>query len=227
MTARRQFLAMLRKDVLVELRTREMLLSMFLFAVLALVVFHYAFAANGGDVSSSAGGMLWVVFLFAALLGLNRSFGREKDEGCLDGLLLCPVDRVLVFVAKAVANLVFLLVIQVLVVPVFAVFFAGPGPGAHAGGFVLVVLLTDIGICVLGTLLATMAAGTRARDVLPPVAFLPRAVPLLIAATSATADIVAGHATLGDVLGRLGFMAAYDAVFLVVAYGTYDYLLGD
>jgi heme exporter protein B len=227
MTARRQFLALVRKDILIELRTREMLLSMFLFAVLALVVFHYAFAADGRDITGSAGGMLWVVFLFAALLGLNRSFGREKDEGCLDGLLLCPVDRVLVFLAKAAANLVFLLVIQVLVVPVFVLFFVQRGFGAHAGSLALVVALADVGICVLGTLLATLAAGTRARDLLLPVAFLPLAVPLFIAATSATTDIVAGGAAFGDVLGRLGFLAAYDVVFLVVAYGTYDYLLGE
>jgi len=223
--SRRQFLALLRKDVLVELRTREMLLSMFLFAILAMVVFHYAFAPARADLTGLAGGMLWVVFLFASLLGLNRSFGRERDEGCLDGLLLCPVDRVVVFLAKATANLLFLALIQLLVTPVFALFFVERGFGGQATSFALVVLLADVGISALGTLLATLAAGTRARDLLLPVLFLPLAIPLFMAATSATTAIVATGAGLTSLAGRLGFLAVYDAVFLVVAYGTYDYLL--
>jgi len=225
---RRQFLAMLRKDLLIELRTREMLLSMFLFAVLALVVFHYAFDPKGGsDLTPLAGGILWVVFLFAALLGLNRSFAREKDEGCLDGLLLCPADRIVVFLAKAAANFIFLAAIQILVVPVLALFFVHGGIASHSGPLALVVFLADVGFAVLGTLLATMAAGTHARDLLLPVAFLPLVAPLLIAATSATTDLVSGGAGIGDLAGRLVFLAAYDAVFLVAAYGTYDYLLSE
>ena len=223
--SRRQFLALLRKDVLVELRTREMLLSMFLFAILAMVVFHYAFAPGRADLTSLAGGMLWVVFLFASLLGLNRSFGRERDEGCLDGLLLCPVDRVVVFLAKATANLLFLALIQLLVTPVFALFFVERGFGGQATSFALVVLLADVGISALGTLLATLAAGTRARDLLLPVLLLPLAIPLFMAATSATTAIVATGAGLTSLAGRLGFLAVSDAVSLVVAYGPYDHLL--
>jgi heme exporter protein B len=225
---RRQFFALLRKDLLIELRTREMLLSMFLFAVLALVVFHYAFDPKGGaDLTPLAGGMLWVVFLFAALLGLNRSFAREKDENCLDGLLLCPADRVVVFLAKAASNFIFLAIIQVLVVPVLMLFYVHGGTAGLSGSLVLVVVLADVGFSVLGTLLATMAAGTRARDLLLPIAFLPLVVPLLIAATSATTDLISGGAGIGALAGRLGFLAGYDAVFLVAAYGTYDYLLSE
>jgi heme exporter protein B len=226
--AGRQFLAMLRKDVLIELRRREMLLSMLLFAVLALVAFHYAFDPRGhADLTPLAGGMLWIVFLFAALLGLNRSFAHEKDGACLDGLLLCPTDRMVVFLAKAAANFLFLLAIQILVVPVLALFFVHGGLISRSGPLVLIILLADAGFSVLGTLLATMAAGTRARDLLLPVAFLPLAVPLLIAATSATTDLVTEAAGLGALAGRLGFLAGYDAVFLVAAYGTYDYLLSE
>ena len=171
--------------------------------------------------------MLWVVFLFAALLGLNRSFAREKDEGCLDGLLLCPADRVVVFLAKAASNFIFLAIIQVLVVPVLMLFYVHGGTAGLSGSLVLVVFLADVGFAVLGTLLATMAAGTRARDLLLPVAFLPLVVPLLIAATSATTDLISGGAGIGALAGRLGFLAGYDAVFLVAAYGTYDYLLSE
>jgi len=226
--ARRQFLAILRKDLLTELRTRETLLAMFLFAVLALVVFHYAFDPRGTlDMTPYAGGMLWVVFLFAALLGLNRSFAQEKDEGCLDGLLASPVDRVVVFAAKACANLLFLALVQLLVVPLFTLFFVQHGYAGHAGGIALVVLLADAGIAVLGTLLATLAVNTRARDLLLPIVFLPLVVPLLVAATTATTAIIAEGAGLGAIGGRLLFLGAYDVVFLVAAYGTYDYLLGE
>lgn len=223
-----QFVALLRKDVVLELRTREMLLGMLLFAVLALVVFHYAFDPTGSaDLAPLTGGMLWVVIVFAALLGLNRSFAREKDDGCLDGLLLCPVDRIVVFLAKATANLIFLAAIEVLVVPVFLLFFVERGLGGRAGALALIVLLADVGISVLGTLLATLAAGTRARDLLLPVVFLPLIVPLMIAATSATTAIIQDGVGFGAVGGRLGFLAAFDAVFLVAAYGTYDYLLSE
>ena len=226
--ARRQFLAMLHKDLLLELRTRAMLVSMFLFAVLTLVVFHFAFDPRGSnDLTPLAGGMLWVVFLFAALLGLNRSFAHEQDEGCLDGLLMCPSDRFVLFLAKATANFVFLAAIQVVVVPLLVLFYVRAGAGSHAGGLALVVFLADVGFSVLGTLLATLAAGTRARDLLLPVAFLPLVVPLLIAATSATTAVISSGAGIHEVAARLGFMAGYDAVFLVAAYGTYDYLLSE
>lgn len=225
---RRQFRALLRKDVTSELRTKEMLVSMFLFAVLAMVVFHYAFSVRRDvDLTFFTGGMLWVTFIFGALLGLNRSFVHEKDEGCLDGLLLCPVDRVTIFFAKMAANLVFLGVIQLLTVPVFSVFFVTRGYWGDLGALLAVLVLADLGICALGTLLATISMNTRARDLLLPIVFLPLIVPLLVAATSATTAIFAQTAT-GDALWpRLAFLAGYDAVFLVVAWGTYDFAIGE
>ncbi len=124
MNGRAQFMAILRKDLIRELRTRDMIVSMILFVLLAMVIFHYAFTVKEGtDLTFFTGGMLWVTFIFAMLLGLNRSFAQEKDEQCLDGLLLCPVDRVTIFFAKTAGNLVFLLIIQAVAVPVFALFF--------------------------------------------------------------------------------------------------------
>jgi heme exporter protein B len=181
-----QFAAMLRKDLIRELRTREVLFSVFLFVMLSLVIFHYAFAAATPTSPYFTGGMLWVTFLFGALLGLNRSFAQEKDEGCLDGLLLCPVDRVTIFLAKTAGNLVLLLAIQAVAVPVFTLFFIERSYLAELPLFIAVVLLADLGICALGTLLATISMNSRARDLLLPVLFLPLIVPLLIAATSAT-----------------------------------------
>ena len=219
---------MVRKDIVSELRSRETVVSMFLFVVLAMVVFHYAFTVpGGGDLSFYTGGMLWVVFVFGALLGLNRSFAHEKDEGCLDGLLLCPVDRVTIFLAKMTANLVFLGLIQLLAVPVFALFFATGRMATHLLAFLALVVLADLGIAALGTLLATIAMHTRARDLLLPILFLPLVIPLLIAAASGTSAVLAGSAGSVSVLGRLAFLLVYDGVFLVLAYGTYDVAIGE
>lgn len=224
----RQFTAILRKDLIRELRTREMLVSMFLFVMLALVIFHYAFGVDEDvDLTYFTGGMLWVTFIFAALLGLNRSFAQEKDEQCLDGLLLCPVDRVTIFLAKTTGNLVFLLVIQAVSVPVFTLFFIERNFAGDLLLFLLVLLLADLGICTLGTLLATISMHTRARDLLMPILFLPLIVPVLIAATSATTAIFADGADLGGLAARLGFLAGFDAIFMVAAYGTYDFAIGE
>ncbi|MGZ4199154.1 MAG: heme exporter protein CcmB [Thermoleophilia bacterium] len=224
----RQFRALVRKDMVSELHTRETVVSMFLFVVLAMVVFHYAFTVpGGGELSFFTGGMLWVVFVFGALLGLNRSFAHEKDEGCLDGLLLCPVDRVTIFFAKMTANLIFLGLIQVLAVPVFALFFASGHIVSQLPVFLALVVLADLGIAALGTLLATIAMNTHARDLLLPIVFLPLVIPLLIAAASGTSAVLTGGAGFAALLGRLVFLLVYDGVFLVLAYGTYEAAIGE
>jgi heme exporter protein B len=191
----RQFMAILRKDLIRELRTREMLISMILFVLLAMVIFHYAFTVKeGADLTYFTGGMLWVTFIFAMLLGLNRSFAQEKDERCLDGLLLCPVDRVIIFLAKTAGNLIFLLIIQVVAVPVFTLFFV---ERSYVG------------------------------DLLLPIIFLPLIVPVLIAATGATTLIFAEGTGFGGLLARVLFLLGFDAVFVVAAYGTYDFAIGE
>jgi heme exporter protein B len=227
-SARRQFVAILRKDLIRELRTREMIVSMILFVLLAMVIFHFAFGVEENvDLTYFTGGMLWVTFTFAMLLGLNRSFAEEKDEQCLDGLLLCPVDRITIFFAKTAGNFIFLLIIQTVAVPVFTLFFIHRNYVDDLALFVLVLLLADVGICTLGTLLATISMNTRSRDLLMPVLFLPLIVPVLIAATAATTSIFAEGASLGAVAVRLLFLLAFDVVFIVAAYGTYDFAIGE
>ena len=220
-------MAMLRKDLVRELRTREMLVSMFLFVMLAMVIFHYAYGVHGANLTFLTGGMLWTVFIFVALLGFNRSFAQEKDEDCLDGLLLCPVDRVTIFLAKMSGNLIFLLIIQALAVPIFSLFFIKNSFAGHLPALIVVMLLADLGLCVLGTLLAAISMNTRARDLLLPIIFMPLTVPVLIGATTATTGIFAhgeGFAQLG---GKLLFLAAFDAIFMVAAYGTCDFVIGE
>ncbi len=223
----RQFKAILRKDLVRELRTKEMLISMFLFVMLAMVIFHYAFSVRAVDLTYFTGGMLWTVFIFAALLGLNRSFAQEKDENCLDGLLLCPVDRVIIFLSKMSGNLIFLLIIQVVAVPVFSLFFIKHSFLGHLAAFLVVLLLADLGLCALGTLLATISMNTHARDLLLPIIFLPLTVPVLIAATASTTGIFAQGDDFRELAGKLLFLAVFDAIFLVVAYGTYDFAIGE
>jgi len=244
--AGRQLLALLRRDLLLETRRLQTVLSMVIFAVVAMVVVRYGWSGaspgSHGDSGSlggpgSVGGagpgagtvpaaMLWVIFVFAAMLGLSRTFAHEREDECLDGLLLCPVDRVVVFCAKAITNLALLLVMQVVAIPVFGLFFL-EGSAVRLLACTPVVLLADIGLASVGTLVATMVLHARSRDLVLPVVLVPLLVPVVIAATSATAAIGDRGAPLADVLGRLGFLAAYDVVFLVLAWGTYDLLMRD
>jgi len=244
--AGRQLIALLRRDLLLETRRLQTVLSMVIFAVVAMVVVRYGWSADlqgpsgasfpsgdtapvgeaGPTVGAVPAAMLWVIFVFAAMLGLSRTFAHEREDDCLDGLLLCPVDRVLVFCAKAITNLALLLVMQVVAIPVFGLFFL-EGSAVRLLVCTPVVLLADIGLASVGTLVATMVLHARSRDLVLPVVLLPLLVPVVIAATSATAAIVDRGAPLADVLGRLGFLAAYDAVFLVLAWGTYGLLMRD
>ena len=139
----------------------------------------------------------------------------------------CPIDRVTIFLAKMTANLVFLGLIQVIAVPLFALFFATGRMATHLPAFLALVVLADLGIAALGTLLATIAMHTRARELLLPIVFLPLVIPLLIAAASGTSAVLSGTAGSGSVLGRLAFLLVYDGVFLVLAYGTYDVAIGE
>ncbi len=212
MSGWRQFKAILRKDLIRELRTREMIISMILFVLLAMIIFHYAFGVRENvDLTYFTGGMLWVTFIFAMLLGLNRSFAQEKDERCLDGLLLCPVDRVTIFFAKTAGNFIFLLIIQAVSVPVFTLFFVSRNYLGDLLPFFAVLLLADIGICALGTLLATISMHTRSRDLLMPIIFLPLIVPVLIAATAATTGVFSEGVTLSSIAVRLLFLLGFDA----------------
>lgn len=222
----RQSWAILKKDLILELRTKEMLTSMFLFIVLAMIVFNYAFGSNVQDFTLLAAGMLWVAFVFTSLLGLNRSFVHEKDEECLDGLLLCPVDRPVIFIAKAAGNFVFLSIVEVMAVPIFVIFFM-KGVFPNLGWLALTIFLGNLGICGVGTLLATISVNTKARDLMLPILFLPLAVPVLVAATSATNHIFLSQESLVELYVWLRFMAVYDIIFLMVAYATYDFIIGE
>jgi len=213
-------LAIVGKDVASELRTREVLSSMFVFAVLVIVVFNFAFELNVENNEAVAPGVLWVAIIFAGMLGLNRSFISEKDRGCMEGLLLCPVDRSAIYVGKMLGNLLFMLTMEAIVLPIFAAFF---NLSVFDPKLLLVVLLGTIGFAAVGTLFAAVAVHTRTREVMLPILLLPVAVPVLVAAVKATGEAIARTppSTPGP---WLGVLVGFDVIFLTVAYLTFEYV---
>lgn len=216
----------LRKELLVELRTLESIPGMSLFAVSTLVVFHFALnrSAVEGDL---AAGVLWVTLLFAAMLGVNRLFVADADQGGFDGLLLAPVDRVALLIAKALALGAYLVVLELIALPAFALLLLGPSLWPALPGLLAVLALADLGIAILGTLIAAIAVRTRARDLLGPLLALPLLVPIVIGAARASSPLLAGAHAGGLAARWLLLLGLYDLVFGLVAYAVFDFLLED
>ena len=209
-----------------ELRSPESVPAMVLFSLSTFVLFH--FALDEAEVSGNlASGILWVTLLFAAVLGINRLFVSEREEGGFDGFLLAPVDRTSLFVAKALVLFAFLAAVEVFVIAAFAILLLGPSPWPPLPELALILLLADIGIAVVGTLVAAIAVQTRARDLLVPLIALPLSVPLVIAGARATAPLLA-EGGAGALEARwLLTLGLYDLVFGLLAYAIFDFLLED
>ena len=223
---RRAVGALIRKDVRLELRTRESIPAMVLFSLSTFVLFH--FALDEAEVSGAlASGILWVTLLFAAVLGINRLFVADREEGGFDGFLLAPVDRTALFVAKATVLFGFLAAVEVFVVAAFAILLLGPSPWPGLPSLVLVLLLADAGLAVIGTLVAALAVQTRARDLLVPLLALPLSVPLVIAGARACEPLLAAGGAGALEARWLGVLGLYDLVFGLLAYAIFDFLLED
>jgi len=227
----RQFKAILRKDIAMELRTKEMVTSMGIYTLLTLVVYQVALSQTGSafDPRVIAGGLLWLAFIFTSMLGLNRSLVHEKDQGCLEALLLSPVDRPVIFFAKATGNLIFLAIVEALTVPLFAFMFlqqGGYSPGAW-WMVPLVMLAGSIGVAGVGTLLATMSVNTTGKDFVLAVLMIPLMYPLLLGAVSATsAAILGGDGSMQQYLTGLAWVGGYDAIMLLAAFALYEFVIG-
>ncbi len=219
----RKILAIVHKDIVAELRTKEMFSAMFVFAILVIVVFNFAFdlRVSGERVRQVAPGALWVAFAFSGVLGLNRTFVLEKDRGCLEGLLLAPVDHTAIYFGKMISTVLFMLVVEALMLPVFTAFF---GVNLFDLRLLLVVILGTVGFASVGTILSAMTAQTRAREVLLPILLLPVAAPVLIAAVKATAGILDGL-TMGEMARWWQLLLAFDLIFPAVAFMTFDYVV--
>jgi len=222
----RTALIVLRKDLRVELRTLETVPAMVLLAVVTFVIFH--FGLNRATIDGQlAAGVLTATLLFAAVLGINRLFVAEREQGGFDAFLLAPVDRSAMLLAKAAALFLFLSALEVIAVPAFALFLLGPPLGPALPGLILVLALANLGLSVIGTLLAAIAVQTRARDLIGPVISLPLLIPALIATARATGPLLTVH-TSGSPPGRwLAILGLYDLVFALLAYAVFDFLLED
>lgn len=213
--------AVLWKDVRIELRTKDMFTSMAVFAVLALLILNFAFDLRVPNKSTVAPGVLWVAIAFAGVLGLGRAFINEKDKGSLAGLLLAPVDRSAIYFGKMLANLVFILIVELFIVPLTVLFF---NVSLISLSLLLVLLLGTMGFAIVGTVFSALAVNTRAREVLLPVLLFPVLLPVLVAGIRITIGLIEGQ-PLSDFSNWLGLMAIFDALFLVVAVLTFDYVV--
>lgn len=213
--------ALLWKDLLSELRTRELLGGMVVFGLLVLLIFNFAFDLRVDSLGGVAPGVLWVTFTFAGVLGLGRSFLSERDRGAMDGLLLAPIERGAIYLAKLFGNVIFMAVVEAICLPLFIAFF---NYGAVTPEVVLIILLGTIGFGAVGTLFAAMAANTRARDVMLPLLVFPISVPVVIAAVVSTAQTFAG-APFSERVGWLGLLGAFDLVFVVICFVVFEFIV--
>ena len=209
------------KDLLAEWRSREALSAMLVFSLLVIFIFNFALELDAVARSSVTSGVLWVTFIFAGTLGLNRSWSVEKDRGCLDGLLLAPVDRTAIYFGKTLANLVFMLLVAAVVLPVYSVLY---NTNLFHPGLLLTIVLGSVGYVAVGTLLASMAVQARTRDILLPILLFPVAIPVLVAAVKASGGFLDGLA-FADVRPWLNLLIAYDIIFTAVAFMVFDYVV--
>lgn len=218
--------AILRKDLQVELRTFEALPAMTMFTITTFVLFRFGLDRESLD-GDLAAGVFWVTLLFAAVLGLNRLFVAEEEQGGFDGFLVAPVDRTAMFVAKATGLFLYLALVEVVAVTAFTILLLGPSPWGGLPGLLVILALGNLGIAIVGTLISGIAVRTRARDLIGPLITLPLLVPVILATSEATAALwaVDGAAALP---GRwVLILGIYDLLFGLIAYGVFDFLLED
>lgn len=214
-------LAVLWKDLAAEWRSREMLSAMLVFALLVIFIFNFALELQTQLRAGLSAGVLWVTLTFAGTLGLNRSLAVEKDRGCLDGLLLAPVDRVAIFAGKALANWAFMLIVAAIMLPLFGLFY---NAGLILPGVLLVVILGSEGYVAVGTLLASMAVQARTRDILLPILLFPVVIPVVVAAVKATGGYLQAL-PIEEIRPWLNLLLVYDVVFTSVAFMVFDSVL--
>jgi heme exporter protein B len=222
----RAAMTVLRKDLRLELRTLETIPAMVLLALVTFVIFHFGLNRDTID-GQLAAGILTATLLFASMLGINRLFVAEREQGGFDAFLLAPVDRTAMLVAKATALFLFLVVLEVVAVPAFKLFLLGPSLGPGLPGLILVLVLADLALAVIGTLVSAIAVHTRARDLIGPVVSLPLLIPALIATARAAGPLLALHPASSPPGRWLAILALYDVVFALLAYAVFDFLLED
>ncbi len=223
------YVALLKKDISQELHTKDMLTSMGLYALLVLVVYGAALAQAGADLFAVETTMTHIITSIGILyhMGLNRSFSHEKEHGCLEGILLVPMDRSVIFLAKATANLLFLLVVTIVTVPLFFFFFLGQVGAAPSWPLMIAPLFVGtVGIAGIGTMLSTITMNTRGKDVMLAVLFIPLMFPLLWACVAATTCVMCGAEGYMDTfVTSMALAGGYDVVMILVSWVLYDFVV--
>ncbi|MBI5934928.1 MAG: heme exporter protein CcmB [Chloroflexi bacterium] len=210
--------AVFRKDITAELRSREIIFAMMVFSMLVIVIFNFALELDPATRKEVTSGVLWATFAFAGTLGLNRSMAVEKDRGCLDGLLLAPVDRSAIYFGKVLSNLAFMFIVEAFVLPLYSALY---NVNLFNPGLLLVILLGSIGYTAVGTLLASMAVQARTRDVLLPILLFPIAIPVLLSAVKASTGFLNG-VEMAEIWPSLNLLIVYDVIFTAVAFMVFD-----
>lgn len=217
----RKVLAIVWKDVRAELRTKDILSSMLVFAGLSVLIFQFAFDLRADNVRLVLPGVLWIAVTFAGVLGLNRSFILEQDRGCLEGLLLAPMDRSAIYFGKLIGNLLFIGVVELLLLPLMSVLF---NVSLLSPTLLLVVVLGTVGYAAVGTLFAALSINTRAREVMLPILLFPVMIPVFVAGVQAVSSLLDGG-TLGDIAKWIRLLLAYDGIFIAAAMILFDYVV--
>ncbi len=223
----KDFLYLAWKDLLMEFRTKQMLNSMVIFSLLVIVIFNYSFSniLFNIDVADIAPGILWIAFTFAGMLGLSRSFASEMEEGCLDGLKLCPVDPSTIYLGKVVSNLVIMFMIEAIIVPLFIVLFNFSDIKGLAG-LIVIILLGTIGFILVGTLFSALTVNMRTREILLPVILFPIIIPLIMSSVMATQKVLS-TGDLFSAIDEIRLLVVYDLVFFIAAQLVFEYVIED
>lgn len=211
------------KDILSELKTKELFASMFIFAVLSILIFIFSINLSIVNANDVGPGVLWVAFIFSGTLGLNRSFTLEKENGCLQGMMLSPVDRTAIYFGKMISNLLFLSIMEALILPVFMIFF-NVDIISVLFPLLLVIFLGSMGFCILGTLLSSLASNLKTREIMLPILLYPLVTPVVIGSVNMTNRLLTGE-KLADMTKWIGLISCFDIVFLAVSIMTIDHIL--
>ena len=215
--------AVAKKDLLLEVRNREIVVSILVFSGLVFIIFNFAIELTRVNRDTVGPGVLWVAFIFAAILGLNRSFIIEKDGNALEGMMLSTIGRDTILAGKTLGNLLFMLAALVVLFPVVTALF---NVNVLKPEIIVIAVLATVGLATTGTMFAALSVNTRAREIMLPVLFLPTAVPILIAAVEGTAQITQGG-SWSEAAEWFQVLGAFDIVFVIAALLTFQFLLED
>lgn len=223
MNALIQLYTILYKDLLQELRSKEILTSMLVFSLTVVVIFNFVFDPGSAEMRTTAPGILWVAFVFASNLGLSRSFAREQENSMMQGLLLCPVDRSALFAAKVIGNVLFITLVELITLPVMIVFFdLQVGNGWPT--LLAILFLGTLGFATVGTIFSAISANTRSREVMLPIMLFPVTVPIILASIKSTAYLLSGR-EFADIWSWMRLLVVFDVLYFVVCFLLYEYVV--